>query len=245
MPTFQAPSTEPPHKGSPLLKNTLITFALILLGTFIGVLASRFVPMTPTTDTTPEPELTPTEEMMPIETPVPEPTATSSALLDLKWNMMTVKSPLTAFNSYRIYYPTTWSIKEYKNTPGADESGSSTLTLTKDNFSLKIVQAQNLSPVCDYSGNPEAAGEGVVQFGEYRELFKEGILSWRWGPTTPSLLDGDYYLVCQGNNTLGYSNATSIGFIEINRDTVGEDSEIRSQIEDEVNYILEKIIILP
>lgn len=85
-------------KSSSIGRTLLIGLALILLGTFIGVLAARFAPM-PSGTILPLPDntLTPTvtEEMVAptVEiTPIPEPTATSSALLNLKWNMMTVKS---------------------------------------------------------------------------------------------------------------------------------------------------------
>ncbi len=230
------PPTEE-HPKSSVLRTILVTFALVLLGILLGVLASRFVPTAPTAIAPAEPTVEPTQELAPIETPVPEPTATSSALLSLKWNMMTVKSPLTRFNSYRIYYPTTWSIKEYKNVPKDGELGSSTLTLTKGKTVLNILQVNQLDPMCDFSGKLEYAGEGIVQLGEFKIIEKSGFRTWQWAPLLN--VTATEYLVCQSRDTGTFNSSTSIGFINFR----GENIDVETL--DEINYILEKIVILP
>lgn len=240
------PTDSPPSPESSSFFRTLLAgIALILLGTFIGVLAARFIPMTsdtilplPDNSLTPTPTvieetITPTIEI----TPIPIPTATPSALLNLKWNMMTVKSPLTAFSDYKIYYPTTWTIKEYKNISKPADAGSSFLTLTKGTTVLNIIQNNRPSPTCDYSGNPEVLGEGTIGFtGDFRRIQKDSAQNWRWA-LSPNISVPEY-MVCEANAPDNFTDSTSIGFINFSSEGV------TAETLDEINYILEKIVIL-
>ncbi|KKS94149.1 MAG: hypothetical protein UW68_C0013G0010 [Candidatus Collierbacteria bacterium GW2011_GWB1_44_6] len=228
-----------PTKPSSSKAKTVLTFiALLLFGVFIGVLASFFLPITtaPVTDEIPAPQpaadseisdtITPEE----IITPIPTPTATPSALLNLRWNMMTVKSPLTTFSSYRIYYPTTWSIKEYKNTPGT--GGSTSLTLTKGLTTLSFIQQDLEGSACSY---PTSEIKQNLDFASYREIFHNSS-TWRWGLSVNG--DSPTYIVCQSQNN-SFSSPTTVGFINLSG------ANIDNQTLEEFNYILEKIVIIP
>jgi hypothetical protein len=174
-------------------------------------------------------DITPTLEV----TPLPEPTATPSALLDLKWNMMTVKSPLTAFSDYKIYYPTTWTIKEYKNTPGTNDSGFSSLVLSKDGITMTIDQNEFGGDVCLYSGDAVMEGS-IVRFSDYKEISQQPYV-WRWGQVESV---NSPYGVCELSADTKYSTLTAIGRVMLNGTTVDESTL------EEFNYILEKIVIL-
>lgn len=219
----------------------------------MGVLAARFLPMPsevpvepsmvpveePTTTVSTESGVTESEMMLPVQekTPAPTPSATPSALMNLKWNMMTVRSPVSFFNSYRIYYPTTWTVKEYKNTSKANDAGSSTLTLTREKTSIDIIQNNQLAPECDYSGNHEAVGVGNLGFAkDYKEVFKDNRINWRWALS--SNISVPEYIVCEAKISGNFTNSTSIGFIKFSSEGV------TSETLDEVNFILEKIVIL-
>lgn len=222
---------------------------LILVGTLLGVLASFLLPsftsQTPTVEddstileVTPEPTATDDLEMSslpPITTIAPIPTATPSALLGLKWNMTSVNSPVSFFSSYRLYYPTTWSIKEYKNTPGAGDSGSSTLTLVKDDISLNILQASGDASSCLFPGEADQDGM-LTRYGAFRQIQKSDLVVWRWAetlsPETPPL-----YRVCENKQDGYFAGMTSIGFVEIK-------GVLGAGMMDEINYILEKIVII-
>lgn len=232
---------------SPVFRTLLIGLALILLGTLLGILAARFLPpvnlgLAPVvviTQPTPSviagaPEATATIQATPtVEiTPIPAPTATPSALLNLKWNMMTVKSPVSFFSSYRLYYPTTWSIKEYKNTAKANDVGTSSLILQKGKATMTIQQGNTEASSCSYD---DSVLEGsVYSFADYRTVNKEGHL-WRWGTLRSGTIPT--YPVCEltsGN----FSSQTSIGFISLTG------SDLDTAATEEFNYILEKIIIV-
>ncbi len=233
------PHIEETEKSS-VVRNVLVTFALVLLGILLGVLASRFVPTAPAVVAPAEPTIEPIQELTPMETPIPEPTATSAALLSLKWNMMTVKSPLTAFKSYRIYYPTTWSIKEYKNVPKTGELGSSTLTLMKGNINIEIIQSDAHYADCVYPGEPDI--EGLFdRYGDFKSLLKNDNFMWRWAQQElPSAAVTPVYRICENNSEGKFVSSTALGQIKITSNTV-----IDEILGDEVNYILEKIVILP
>lgn len=236
IPTPQVLHTDDSGHSSPL-RTFLVTLSLILLGILFGVMASRFLPVTPAVPAEVTPTVEPTVELTPVVTINPTPTATSAALMNLKWNMMTVNSPVTLFKSYRLYYPTTWSIKEYKNVPKADDLGSSTLKLTKGSTTLNIFQSKQLSPICDYSGNIEADGVGIVLFGEFKGIVKNDILFWRTAPRLNVTIPE--YLVCQLETPDTFVASTSLGFINFSGEAIDTDTL------EEINYMLEKIVILP
>jgi len=146
---------------------------------------------------------------------------------------MTVKSPVTFFRSYQIYYPTAWTIKEYKNTPETDDSGFSILNLTKGSVSLKITQGAGDAGGCLFPEDPEKEGM-YSKYGNYREILNDYIV-WRWAPRLDNTQVQDYSVCALTSN--GFVSSTSIGYISI----TGND--IDAQTLDEINYILEKIII--
>jgi len=234
---------QPSKTTSPIMKTLLVGLVLILMGILLGVLAARFLPMTSGTVAAPaEPsaEITQYDQVLPSEmitpsvevTPIPIPTATPSALLNLKWNMMTVKSPLSTFSSYRIYYPTTWSIKEYKNTAKANDAGSSSLIFQKGKATITIFQANTEVSSCSYD---DSTVEGsVLSFADFRTVNKADHL-WRWGTLQSGTVPT--YPVCELMGS-GYSNQTSIGFISL------DGSDLDMAATEEFNYMLEKIIIL-
>ncbi len=245
-PVVQVASTPQTSSSSPTARTFLIGLILILVGILLGVLASFLLPaftyQTPMVeDNTDTPEITPEptisdESEMPLVTPAvtitPAPTATPSALLGLKWNLMTVNSPISFFSSYRIHYPTTWTIKEYKNTPKANDEGSSSLTLQKGKATVTILQANTEASSCDYDGS---VVEGFVfGFADYRAINKENQ-SWRWGAIKSGTVP--MYPVCEMKDE-NYSSQTSIGFISLTG------SDLDTATIEEFNYILEKIVIL-
>lgn len=215
-------SSSSSQDSSSFSRTLLIGVVLILLGTLLGVLAARFLPMTTNTliplppitltPTVIEPILTPTIEI----TPIPTPTATPSALLSLKWNMMTVKSPLTAFSDYKIYYPTTWTIKEYKNTPGINDSGSVILALTKGKNTMTI-SSETATYLCDKQS--------------LFNINKETII-WDIQESSPSAA----YQLCEEGN--GAEPPVHIGSVTLTG------TSIDNTTLDEFKYILEKIVIL-
>ncbi|KKT48484.1 MAG: hypothetical protein UW42_C0056G0004 [Candidatus Collierbacteria bacterium GW2011_GWB1_44_197] len=247
-PPSNVPSTYPPAPNliedtSPkpsLLKTLLSGLALVLLGTLFGVLASRFLPMSSGVSTVipKTPSLSPSTI---IDEPITNdqelitplvPTATPSSLLNLKWNMMTVKSPVTSVDSYKIYYPTTWSIQQYKNTP-ADGNGSSSLTLSKGLTTISILQTNGNSLTCLYPGDSDQANS--LQFKEYVGINKDD-LTWRLASfQSPEIIGG--YQVCEMSTAGTFITSTKIGEILAGGLT-------DSQSIDEFNYILEKIVIL-
>ncbi|EKD52735.1 MAG: hypothetical protein ACD_61C00261G0004, partial [uncultured bacterium] len=252
--TLVTPAPPPPpttETNSPSFFRTfLIGIALILFGALLGVLAYRFLPLSgniappapePTTILTLEPtsgeELSENTAGPSIEIP-PAPTATPSSLLDLKWNMMTVKSPVSFFSSYRIYYPTTWSIKEYKNIPEVvgKNLASSTLTLQKGNISFSILQNEGEGTVCLYPNNSNIEGRST-RFGDFRSVYKD-LLIWRWAESLPVDGEDQSYRVCEQPQGGQFSTATSIGFISL------PFGDLDSATLEEFNYILEKIVIL-
>jgi hypothetical protein len=230
------PTPQPIKTSSPAGRIFLVWLALVLLGVFLGVLASFFLPTfslssltgSVTPNLSPSPSLSlvdPQAEMLDITptlevTPLSEPTATPSALLDLKWNMMTVKSPNPNFSSYKIYYPTTWNIKEYKNTPAKIDSGTSTLILSKGTATVTLLQQAASDTSCTYETS------------QYREFIKDSLV-WR---ASPSINDNSYYEVCEKTADGGFTNSVKTGAIFAN-------NLVDQQTVDEFNYILEKIII--
>ncbi len=220
--------------------------ALILFGTLLGVLASRFLPMSPSAPFTENvglnPEVNPSEtglETSPVIeiTLPPAPTATPSSLLNLRWNMMTVRSPLPLFTSYQFYYPTIWSIKEYRNFPSSKDGGNSTLTLIKGTTTLTIRQAPGEVSECLFPADPDG-GEMTVRYSDFRSLIKRDIITWRWAKKvtddTSSIFD-----VCESISGGKYTSPTSIGYL-----TVISPTAVDAETLDEINFILEKIVIL-
>ncbi|OGD72741.1 hypothetical protein A3K29_01165 [Candidatus Collierbacteria bacterium RIFOXYB2_FULL_46_14] len=219
-----------------MMKTLLTGVALILFGALLGVLASRFLPMSPSV--TPSQDIEPTTDTNPTEaeietSPTVEitlpltPTATPSSLLNLKWNMMTVKSPLAAFTSYRIYYPTTWSIKEYRNFSTSKDGGNSTLTLEKGTAILSIRQAPGEVQDCS-----------PALYSDFHILIKRDIVAWKWAKKATDEAASTYD-VCESLSGSKYISPTSIGYIIANSPTV-----VDAETLDEINYILEKIVIL-
>jgi len=227
---------------------------LILFGALLGVLAYRFLPLSgnlapPASEPTTILNFEPTsgegngEELSentagPLIVIPPAPTATPSSLIDLKWNMMTVKSPVSFFSSYRIYYPTTWSIKEYKNTPEVigKNQGSSTLTLQKGNISFSILQNEGEGTVCLYPNNSNIEGRSI-RYGDFRSVFKD-LLIWRWAESLPVEGEDQSYRVCEQPQGGLFSTSTSVGFINL------PFGDLDSATLEEFNYILEKIVIM-
>lgn len=231
------PIQESPQGSSSFLRIFLIAIALILFGILVGVLASRFIPLSypqvPVAEITPA--ITPTEEATPTATPniIVTPTATPSALLDLKWTKMTVKSPVSFYHSYQIFYPSTWTIKTYKNTPGKNDTGSSNLTLVKGPATMVIQQILQPAPQCSFPGDNVAPGEGVVQLGDFNGVFKSTTTQWRWALRLNT--DTPIYTVCGSENDQAFVATTSIGLISL----TGQNLD--AQTLDEFNYMLEKI----
>ncbi len=222
---------------NPFLRASLLSLVLILIGVLVGILAARFVPLTPSPtvmEATPTPEIT--EEATPTATPILTPTATPSALLSLNWKMMTVNSPLTNFHSYRIYYPDTWSIKTYSNKPASGNTGTSTLILVKESATITILQKNQPIQYCTFPGD-NLEGEGVVQLGDFHGLAKGDESFWRWAPRLNTTVPE--YLVCGSEKSAAYIASTSIGIITLTG------TDLDPQTLDEFNYLLEKIIILP
>jgi hypothetical protein len=211
----------------------LTGLALILIGTLLGVLASRFLPsmtgnvvapaiLQPEVSVTP-PVMTPTT----VITPIPAPTATPSALLNLKWNMMTVKSPITPEMSFRLYYPTTWSIKTYQNTKGVAGKTVSKLNLilTKGTSVMSIIEVPDSpSNVCSYS-TPDS----------YMEILNPSV---KWRTSFSEEAGQRTYTVCGETSNSVFSSPTSIGSISLLAPI--EDT----QTIDEFHYILQKIVII-
>lgn len=223
---------------NPVLRSVLIGIVLILIGILVGVLAARFVPLTPSEpiiEATPTPEIT-EEEATPSATPLLTPTATPSALLSLKWKMLTVNSPLSNFHSYRVYYPDTWSIKTYTNKPGNENTATSTLILVKDGATITILQKKQPLTFCAFPGD-SLEGEGVVQLGDFQGLAKGDESFWRWAPRLNTVVPE--YIVCGSEKSANYIDTTSVGIISL----VGDNLD--PQVFDEFNYLLEKIVILP
>lgn len=140
---------------------------------------------------------------------------------------MTVKSPNPAYSSYKIYYPTTWSIKEYQNTSAKIDSGTSLLTLSKGPATITLIQNQASGTLCTYSNDS-------IEAGQYREFIKDSLV-WR---SSASPANPAYYEVCQKTVDGEFTNSVETGAIYA--DGLADQSVV-----DEFHYILERITVLP
>lgn len=237
----------PNKKGNSFIKIFFLGLILILSGILIGVLAAKFLPISPKDNSTVDDSSSVIEqtseslsseitaEVTLIDTPKPILTATPSALLSLKWNLLTVKSPVSFFNSYRLYYPNTWSIKQYKNTPSVTDDGSSVLNLAKGTTSLNITQGAGDAGICLYPSDSDRDGM-TTRFGSYKEISGPNSPTWRLAELSNS--QGMEFGVCEKKDNGGFVSSTVIGRIKLTGDN------ITPAILDEVNYMLEKLAII-
>lgn len=129
--------------------------------------------------------------------------------------MMTVKSPLTTLSSFRLYYPTTWTIKEYINTPKSNDTGSYSLVLTKNKNTLTL--SSSLSYTCD---KPSF----------FHNIAKDKTI-WEIQEVAPA----SSYQVCETGNGAEPVHIGSITFTG---------TDIDGGTIDEFVYIIEKIAII-
>ena len=224
----------------------LIGLVLVLCGVLLGILASKYFPFfvsKPIVELGHEQPVVVPTTISPINpsailiSPKIEiaPTATSSTLVNLRWNLVTIKSPVSFFSSYRLHYPITWAVKESRTTKGANDSGSSVLTMTKGKTSFKIIQSVGDAAGCLYPG--DADKDGMYQrYQSSREIIKPNFL-WRWGQVVGEEGKSLYY-VCELKSSGTFVASTVIGYISLS------DSAIDDQTLEEFNYILEKIEII-
>lgn len=239
-------NNEEPHFNLP--RTILIGFVLILCGILLGILATKYLPVystKPTVQLVQPPVSNPTEVITPVITssitPTIQvaPTATPASLLNLKWNLLTVKSPLSLFKSYRLHYPTTWAVKSQKTSPAVSGgvSGSSSLVISKGTALLSILQIDGETANCVYPGS-NTQELPYANYLTFREIISANGLVWRWGQVIPEEEGKFTYYVCEQKGQDLFSAATSIGVISLN------DTKVESQTLEEFNYILEKIEIL-
>lgn len=245
------PTLQNKENPSNLLHTIFVGLALILGGVLIGVIAAKYIPVSNLSSevpVVPEDLVTPTpvvpsansEYIQITPTPVVVPTSTPSALLNLKWNMLTVKSPVSFSYSYRLYYPTTWTVKEQRNIKKADDTGFSSLVLTKGGYSLKILQGtsteNNGNKACVYPDDPTL--EGMKQnYSDFKDIFKEQEIRWRFSHDSTSTTSV-IYRVCEKINEKDYGEETVLGYITV----TGKDTDLATI--DEIKYIIERIQII-
>jgi len=145
---------------------------------------------------------------------------------------------MDTFKSYKLHYPSTWSIKSQKTIKPVTggEQGSSTVILAKGSTAFTIQQLDAETASCTYSDTTEE-NTPFTKYDSYRELAKTDIV-WRWGQATPELTEKIIYYVCEEKTPKSFSAATSIGVISLNGSNIDETTL------EEFNYILEKIEIL-
>lgn len=212
-------------KGSKMSKLPwlIILILLFLIGILSGYLAINFNKQNQKqTTTTPTPT---TSEQQTENSPTPKITSveaksfTSEKLKDL------------SFKGYSLSYPADWSLSEKR-----EESVSiSTVTLTKDGYTLKIYQAPTGGAACIYEGDLPEGPASDYRNDEYTEIITGfGTLRQTESPSNGKMA----YAYCQKNqNENSYGQPTSVGHMSVSTQVANPDPEIISEIEKIVESI--------
>lgn len=161
--------------------------------------------------------------------PSTAPTSTTSSILEKTFTSK--KLPQLSFMGYTLLYPSDWSLSEQR-----DESTSiSTVTLTKDDYTLKIFQAATGGAGCIYEGDMPEGPASDYRNNKYKDL-KTGFTTLR---QTESPSSGKMsYNYCQKSETEdSYGQPTSVGHMSVSTQVANPDPEIVSEFEKIVKSI--------
>lgn len=218
----------PEHKTSGV-KSKLPWILVALLLVLVGFFGGFFILSQSQKDQGQAPSPVPSasnDQTQTIASPTTAPT--SSTKLE---SFTSAKLTDLSFKGYTLMYPSDWSLSEKK-----DESLSlSTVTLTKNGYTLKIYQAATGGAGCVYEGDMPEGPASDYRNNKYKDL-KTGFATLR---QTESLNNGKIsYNYCQKSETGdSYGQPTSVGHMSISTQVANPDTVIV----DEFEKIIESI----
>lgn len=212
-------NTEPKKSSKlPILIIVLLLILIVPLGGYFLMNEVNKAKVSPTPTEAPTMEAKETA----VSTPAVSPT---SKAINLDKSFTSQKFTSLSFSGYSLKYPSDWTLSEERNNalPG------STVTITKQNYVLKIFQAATGGAMCIYDGGmPEGpasdfrtskfteinAGFGTVR---QTELPKDGRMA---------------YTYCQKSTTdNSYGQPTNVGHMSVTTNSATADPSILKEIE--------------
>lgn len=253
----QNPSPQPPVENQAIVRNEkkpsniksklpllIIAVLLVLLGA-----AGSYIFLNQKSNSSPSPTPTPQDNGKPCtqeakicpdgssvgrEGPNCEftqcPTTPTKQSADMK-TYTSAKFKDLSFSGYSLEYPADWTLSEQR-----DESTSiSTVTLTKDGYTIKIWQAATGGAGCIYEGDMPEGPASDYRNNKYKDL-KTGFATLR---QTESPSSGKMsYNYCQKSETDdSYGQPTSVGHMSVSTQVANPDPEIVSEFEKIVQSI--------
>lgn len=212
------------HKSNklPFIIIALLLILLVPLGGYFLVNEASKAKVVPT------PTQTPSAEATTAPTSSVSPTSTS---IQLDKSFTSAKFSDLSFAGYKLSYPSSWSLSEQRD-------GSvpiSTVTLSKNGYSLKIYQAATGGAMCIYEGSlPEGPAS------DYRtNKFTDLTTSFATLRQTESPSNGKMVFVyCQKSTNDGsFGQPTSVGHMSATTGVANPDPTIVAQIEAIVKSI--------
>lgn len=156
--------------------------------------------------------------------------ATSPASAKLE-SFTSAKFPDLSFKEYTLMYPSDWTLSEKR-----DESTSiSTVTLTKDGYSLKIFQAATGGAGCIYEGQMPEGPASDYRNNEYKDL--ETSFATLRQTESPSGGKMSYVYCQESSSDNSFGQPTSVGHMSATTQAASPDSEIIGELEEIVKSI--------
>lgn len=215
-----------PKKSSklPLLIIVLLLILIVPLGGyFLMNEASKAKP-------TPTPALSPTMETKENSTPTSSISPTSKAL-NVDKSFTSAKFTSLSFSGYTLKYPSDWTLSEERD----NSVPISTVTITKNGYTLKIFQAATGGAQCIYDGSMPEGPASDYRTSKFTEI-TAGFGTLR---QTESPKDGKMaYAYCQKSTSdNSFGQPTNVGHMSVTTNAVTADPEIIKQIEAIVTSI--------
>lgn len=232
-PTPATPQTTPPtppieHKsGGFASKLSWLIIAVLLV--LVGIFGGYFVLNQTQQNQTPSP--TPTISGQPQTQTSPTQAPTKSAKETKTFT--SAKFPDLSFKGYTLTYPADWELsEERKDLP----TPISTVTLTKDGYTLKIYQAATGGAGCIYEGEVPEGPFSDYRNNEYKDIESFAILRQTESPNNGKMS----YAYCQKSETEdSFGQPTSVGHMSVATGVEEPDPQIVVEIEEIVKSIKE------
>lgn len=208
----------------PLLIVLILLILLVPLGGYFLFNEVSKAKITPTPSVSPEPSV----ETETSPTKYPSPTSTS---INLDKSFTSAKFSDLSFSGYKLMYPSDWTLSE-------ERDGSvpiSTVTLTKQGYTLKIFQAATGGAMCIYEGDMPEGPASDYRTNKFTDL-TTGFGTLR---QTESSNNGKVgYAYCQKNTSdSSFSQPTSVGHMSVTTGVAAPDPKILEEIEAIVESI--------
>ena len=225
-------SQTPPADPTPSIKNSsslkskwpLLVIGLLVL--IILPLGGYFL-MNENSKTQPAPSPTPTTS----PTVEPSTTLAPSAIPAALKSFTSPKFSELGFKGYSLNYPTDWTLSEERD----NSVPISTVTITKQGYSLKIFQAATGGAGCVYEGDMPEGPASDYRNNIYKDLVTGfGTLRQTEAPSNSKMA----YSYCQKSTSDGsYGQPTSVGHMNATTSVASPDLNIITELEEIVKSI--------